>query len=445
MPKTSDNNARSYRFEDFHLIPDEHLLLRSGKRVTLSPRLFALLTELVKNAGHLLDKETLMNEVWSDSVVEEGNLNRTISNLRKVLGEKPNENIYIETIPRVGYRFIAPIEVVSRDHILPESKPARPSGMSNQSPWTLLIVILVFVAACVAFFLILRNSFVPPDADQTGSGLPGPVRLTDHPFDDSHPRWTKDGRIRFFRNDENRQGRSAIMNADGTAPAIVADLPGLQYGVWSPDGARVVFAKSNDKSSFYLANADGSNEVPLPFFAGNFDWSHDGRQIVFQKNVDDNSEIFVYSVSSGEARNITNSKTFDADPSFSPDAAKVVFVSDRDGNGEIYVMNSDGTGIKRLTNDPSIDSHPVFSPDGTQIAFTSDREGENADIYLMNADGGNILKLTGWSSSETADTGCWSPDGTKIAFFSDHKNGKDDDIMSSARKPFARKRYWKTR
>jgi DNA-binding winged helix-turn-helix (wHTH) protein len=55
---------------------------------------------LVENAGRLVTKETLLNHVWQDSFVEEGNLNSSISRLRKILGEKPNENLFIETVPK---------------------------------------------------------------------------------------------------------------------------------------------------------------------------------------------------------------------------------------------------------------------------------------------------------------------------------------------------------
>src|SRR5829696_5363974 len=104
---------RIYRFGEFQLMPDDRMLLRSEVRIPMAPRVFNLLLVLVENAGRLVSKETLMNEIWADSFVEEGNLNQTVSRLRKILGEKANENQFIETVPRVGYRFIAEVEKVS--------------------------------------------------------------------------------------------------------------------------------------------------------------------------------------------------------------------------------------------------------------------------------------------------------------------------------------------
>src|SRR5580765_1402209 len=119
MPPT-----RIYRFGEFSLMADDRMLLRGDERVPMAPRVFHVLLVLVENAGRLVSKETLMSEVWADSFVEEGNLNRTISRLRKILGESPSENQFIETVPRVGYRFIVDVELV-RD--APTSKiPAIP-------------------------------------------------------------------------------------------------------------------------------------------------------------------------------------------------------------------------------------------------------------------------------------------------------------------------------
>src|SRR5688572_10346838 len=106
---------RIYRFGEFRLIASDRILLRDEERVPLAPRVFNLLLVLVENAGRLVTKETLMTQIWADSFVEEGNLNQTVSRLRKILGEKADENRFIETVPRVGYRFVVDVEIVSRE------------------------------------------------------------------------------------------------------------------------------------------------------------------------------------------------------------------------------------------------------------------------------------------------------------------------------------------
>src|ERR687885_592455 len=98
-----------YEFGPFRLDPAEHTLLRGGEPVALTPKAFETLVALGARGGHLVEKDELLKEVWPDSFVEEGSLARNVHELRKALGEGPSENLYIETVPKRGYRFVAPV------------------------------------------------------------------------------------------------------------------------------------------------------------------------------------------------------------------------------------------------------------------------------------------------------------------------------------------------
>jgi len=98
-----------YAFGSFRVDPVKRLLLRGAEPISLSPKDFDLLLALVQHHGEVLVKEELMERVWPDTVVEEGNLNRHISTLRKTLGESPNEHEYIVTVPGRGYRFVSEV------------------------------------------------------------------------------------------------------------------------------------------------------------------------------------------------------------------------------------------------------------------------------------------------------------------------------------------------
>lgn len=111
-----------YEFGPFRLDTAEHSLLRDGQVVPLEPRVFDLLRVLVQNDGRLLQKEELLKEVWPGTFVEEGNLNRNISILRKALGEDSAGKPYIETVPKRGYRFVASVKRI-RVMALGQSKP----------------------------------------------------------------------------------------------------------------------------------------------------------------------------------------------------------------------------------------------------------------------------------------------------------------------------------
>lgn len=98
--------ASVFQFGAFSLDAGERMLLRDGRLVPLPAKVLSTLIILVRNHGHVVEKEFLMKEVWPDEVVEEGNLAQHIFMLRKALGEGTEHN-YIETVPRRGYRFFA--------------------------------------------------------------------------------------------------------------------------------------------------------------------------------------------------------------------------------------------------------------------------------------------------------------------------------------------------
>ncbi len=96
--------------------------MRDGNPVSLGPKVLETLLLLVENAGHLVDKDELMKRVWPDAFVEEGNLNKNIFVLRKTLGQWDGSLEYIETVPKRGYRFVAPVNHVSEMEGRPQSQ-----------------------------------------------------------------------------------------------------------------------------------------------------------------------------------------------------------------------------------------------------------------------------------------------------------------------------------
>ncbi|MGZ4868344.1 MAG: TPR end-of-group domain-containing protein [Candidatus Angelobacter sp.] len=126
-----------YRFGPFELDGAEYRLLRNGVEVPLQLKAFETLCILVERAGRLLTKDELLRQLWPGTIVEENNLNKNISHLRKALGECTAGHSYIETVPRVGYRFAAPVEQISAagptlvmSHEPPPALPAPPQRKS---------------------------------------------------------------------------------------------------------------------------------------------------------------------------------------------------------------------------------------------------------------------------------------------------------------------------
>ena len=125
-------SGQLYEFGDFRLDPSEHLLLRDGEPVSLTPKAFDLLVHLVEHRGRLVSKDQLLKALWPESFVEEANLTVSISALRKALGEKRGATQYIDTIPKLGYRFVARVEAIQRP--LAPINVAIPASGSLQPP-----------------------------------------------------------------------------------------------------------------------------------------------------------------------------------------------------------------------------------------------------------------------------------------------------------------------
>jgi len=113
----SEKTKHFYAFGPFRLDSEKRVLVRDGAPVPLAPKILETLLTLVESAGRLVDKDDLIKRVWPDAFVEEGNLNKNISVLRKLLGVWDGEREYIETVPKRGYRFVAPVEEVTHAEV----------------------------------------------------------------------------------------------------------------------------------------------------------------------------------------------------------------------------------------------------------------------------------------------------------------------------------------
>jgi serine/threonine protein kinase len=113
----NEQTKHFYAFGPFRLDSEKRVLVRDGIPVPLAPKVAETLLLLVESAGRLVDKDDLIQRVWPDAFVEEGNLNKNIFVLRKVLGEWDGGREYIETVPKRGYRFIAPVNEVTHAEV----------------------------------------------------------------------------------------------------------------------------------------------------------------------------------------------------------------------------------------------------------------------------------------------------------------------------------------
>lgn len=126
-------------FGPFCLDADERVLLRDGHLVPLPAKVVSTLLVLIQRTGRVVDKDVLMAEVWPNEFVEEGNLAQNIFILRRALGESTHSPKYIETVPRRGYRFLAPIE--ADDSVVDTNLPSNAKPLISESDFRLLAVL----------------------------------------------------------------------------------------------------------------------------------------------------------------------------------------------------------------------------------------------------------------------------------------------------------------
>jgi TolB-like protein/Flp pilus assembly protein TadD len=132
MQRESKN---ALRFGPYRIDREQRLVARGSHVIPLAPKIFDTLLALVESGGRLLEMEQLLKIVWPDSFVEEGSLTRNISTLRKVLGEGPDDQKYIATVPKRGYRFVAPVAQEGSGNGSSSDVPTAPAASSAIVWW----------------------------------------------------------------------------------------------------------------------------------------------------------------------------------------------------------------------------------------------------------------------------------------------------------------------
>ena len=111
----------------------------------------------------------------------------------------------------------------------------------------------------------------------------------------------------------------------------------------------------------------------------------DGKRIAYANSRENNYEIYIRDLDSGEEKRLTKNRLMDIRPRLCPDGQRICFVSTRDGNYEIYVMDVDGGRVQRITRNEERDDFPSWHPNGRQLVYASERDG-SVDIYLVDVE-----------------------------------------------------------
>jgi Tol biopolymer transport system component len=237
----------------------------------------------------------------------------------------------------------------------------------------------------------------------------------------------QNGQIAY--NEYNGHDDVVTVNPNGTNLVnITNDAPFDLDPAWSPDGSKLVFARSTflpDGTQLYTMNADGSGKRQLTHFpTGSVlllpTWSPDGSRIVFLYDEGTKGTLSIYTMArdGSDVRRVTGLGGYvTIAPRWSPAGDRILFsdqsVPGDDGTGDydLYTVRPDGSDRRPVATLPSTsEADPDWSPNGRQIVY-SVQTGFTATLHRMNADGTGIVNL-----HVSGDDPVWSPDGRKLAF-----------------------------
>ena len=379
------HSPRSVRFGTFEVDPPAGELRRGGLKLKLTGQPFQVLAILLERPGEVVTREELQKRLWPDTFVDvDHNLNTAINKIREVLGDSAEIPRFVETLPRRGYRFIAPVDVgaglVPAQQAGPQRVPLRPqteSGETVRKPflqrhWVLgLSCAAIIVIAVFAYWL--TRPLMPPKVS-------------------GYTRITNDGRAKKFRID--------------AFPVIVTD------------GLRLYFAESANsgmRSTLNQASASGgeTSAVPSPFEQNVEvgDIASNRSDLLLQTFVAGESEmpLWILPALGGVPRRVGD--VLGRDAAWSPDGQRIAYAK----GDELYVCKADGTETRKLIAAPGPVRWPRWSPRGSILRFTVGNPGGRTSIEEVSADGGRPhALLPGWKGVYCC--GNWTLDGEYYVF-----------------------------
>jgi Tol biopolymer transport system component/DNA-binding winged helix-turn-helix (wHTH) protein len=488
MQPAGSRDVERYHFGSFVLDAGHCELRRNGTPVPLPGKAFDLLLTLVRAADRTVTKGELMSVLWRDTAVEESNLTQTVFVLRKALGEDNEEAGYIRTVPRRGYRFVAPVAAEG------SVKPAEIRTLSNSEPrsrtWLYAAgaVLAIGVAATGYSYLRLRLA-VSLDLST--------YRYRPFAFTQEFERagtWSPDGKSIAFlrgRDDQNVLSRGlslVVQPVDGSVATELAERVVYGHLAWSPDGTRIYFRKPggiytvsgaggepelvfkdtafiasidlspNGKSlaiwraprsadgkvrgSLWISSPPGAQPreyTPVPVavpaaLSAIIRFSPDGKWIYLNATTlnGNQAEIWLlpFPMGSGTPRRVFSKMPWGrVEAAWLPDSRRLVLSGTLPPATipSLWLADTRDESITKMTDGSVRQETPAVSPDGRSILFT--RVEGDADIVELPLDGSAPRKLLATSTAEYSPG--WSSKGDAFAYLT-QRNGSTEMWLRSA-------------
>jgi Tol biopolymer transport system component/DNA-binding winged helix-turn-helix (wHTH) protein len=362
-----------YEFDCFTLEMSEHRLLRDGQVVPLTPKVFDLLRVLVEHAGHLVEKEHLIREVWGDAFVEEGNLTRGICVLRKVLGETSDAR-YIETVPKRGYRFVAAIRE-------PPSDPRHAEQSGRRSS----LVSVTIVTAIVAVAGLLYFSLDRPELGRAATTPAAPIhRQLTFTGKELTPALAPDGKYVAYVSDGSPNRKVVVQAVDGGEPVVVFTAPEAGALRWSPDSSDLLFfARGDQLDGVYIVSRGGgpARRIANGWFLAC--WSPDASTIALALFVPQKIRFVNRLGEEQQTIALSGSRDWISDLDWSPVNGRLLFVATDDARrAAIWSIRPDGTDQRKMLSSAHEISAARWTADGESIYYFS-RANQTVSVFKV--------------------------------------------------------------
>ena len=401
-------------------------LRKAGVRLRLQDRPFQILAILLEQPGQVVTREQLQKRLWPvDTFVDfEHGLNTAINKLRAVLSDDPDSPRFIETLPKRGYRFIAPVSTPSAaatvgpafiefpQNAVPENGERQaPSGSlrdATSAPVRLPRPRLLLLLSSLALLLICGSLFAGWYFFSRGKSAASWSEIRIAPLNglphESDAAFSPDGAQVAFAWSGGTPNRVHIYVSQigAESPRRLTSSPWWEIApVWSPDGKYIAFmrfAEDESLGGIYVASAVGGSERKVyPLMPNHtskeIDWSPDGKYLAFGERASpgDPVRIYLLSLDTLEKHPITSPPPGilgDGNPAFSPDGKNIAFMRDTLDTQEIFVMPAQGGTPRQVTFDKRIIQGLSWNADGSALIFSSNRGGLPS-LWRIPAGGGS--------------------------------------------------------
>jgi Tol biopolymer transport system component/DNA-binding winged helix-turn-helix (wHTH) protein len=420
--ETAFNARRLVGFGTFEVDLRARELRKGGAKVRLTGQPFEVLTILLEHAGEVVTREELQQRLWPDTFVDvEHNLNTAVNKIREALGDSADSPLFVQTLPRRGYRFIAPLEaskeITDSDDGPLVSVQEVASGLRHESyvrAWFRRYSILL------AALVLLISSGV--ERLSRGKTEPNPeivkfLRLTDFAGLEESPSFSPDVRSVAFVSDTTGSRQIWVRLMAGGPPLQLTRDPGDHLEPrWSEDSSAIIYytppAEGDAQGILWQISALGGTAQRLVPCMSGADVSHDGKKLTFFRLNGRKMELAVSDRGGANIRVLTQAiATFSyRQPRWSPDDTSIAYLHSRENwADDIFIVSSAGGLPRRVTKEGTLMNGLAWLPDGSHLIYSSARGSTllylpTMHLWLTRASGGDPQQLT------FSDAGDESPD-----------------------------------